>query len=665
MLDWLLAQVADFSNPQKRIFWGYLLSALLMAFFWLCVCRGHSIKASIVALFAKKIWLSRSSLADFGVFFFNKIIMAVIAPKLLTQITVATFLFYYLHEWFGSGGIWSATPLEASIVFTTVFFMVDDFSRFYVHRLLHKIPCLWRFHKVHHSAEVLTPLTVFRTHPVEGVLFFLRSVVVQGVVISLCIFLYGDAIELWSIWGASVFVVIFNSIGSNLRHSHIAIRYGRVLEHFLISPAQHQIHHSVAPEHYDKNFGVVFSVWDWLWGSLHLSKPNERLRFGLAEGQRHHLAWLYFSPLIGEKSVNTIANYYHLSYCATKCFLNRQVGCYMNRVIVGSLIAMVFVGSAYGAKEVNVYSARKTELIEPLLDRFSEQTGIKVNLITGDADALLTRLRLEGKSTPADVFITVDAGRLQRAKEAGVLQSIKSDSLLASVPEQLRDKDNQWFGLSSRARVIFYVKGKVDPSELSTYQDLASEKWQGRLCVRSSNNIYNQSLVSAMIEHDGEEKTEAWAKGLVKNFARRPAGGDTDQLKAAAVGVCDLALANTYYYGRLLNSTEASEREVAEKLGLFWPNQDGVGAHVNVSGAGVTASAKNKDNAIALLEFLISPTAQTWYAEVNNEFPVVVGAKTSDTLKSMGEFKADSLPLNILGENNRRAVELMDRANWK
>ena len=318
-------------------------------------------------------------------------------------------------------------------------------------------------------------------------------------------------------------------------------------------------------------------------------------------------------------------------------------------------------------QEVNVYSARKEELIAPLLERFTAATGIAVNLVTGDADGLLKRLELEGKASPADVFITVDAGRLQRAKEAGVLQPVDSAVLAGAIPPNLRDAENYWFGLSQRARPIFRARDRVSADALSTYAALADERWEGKVCVRSSGNIYNQSLVASMIANQGEEQTEAWARGFVRSFARPPAGGDTDQLKAAAAGVCDLAIANTYYFGRLLNSDKPGDREVAAKLAVFWPDQGAGerGTHVNVSGAGVTVSAKHRENAVELLEFLVSPASQAWYAEVNNEYPVVEGAKISAVLESLGDFRADDLALNKLGENNRAAVELMDRAGWK
>ncbi len=338
----------------------------------------------------------------------------------------------------------------------------------------------------------------------------------------------------------------------------------------------------------------------------------------------------------------------------------------LGRFLLGSVLGLALAGPAGAADpEVNVYSARQEALILPLLERFEAETGIEVNLVTGKADALLKRLETEGRSTPADVFITTDAGRLQRARDAGVLQPVDSAVLRERIPARLRDRDGYWFGLSQRARVIFYNKDKVDPGQLSTYEALVESRWKGRICIRSSGNIYNQSLVASMIESHGVERTEAWARGLVANFARKPAGGDTDQLRAAAAGLCDIAIANTYYFGRLVNSDKPKDQEVASKLGVFWPNQDGRGAHVNVSGGGITKHASHPEAARSLLEFLTGDEAQAWYAEVNNEYPVVADAPVSKTLRGFGDFKADSLNLTRLGENNRAAVELMDRAGWR
>ncbi|TYL48690.1 extracellular solute-binding protein [Marinomonas sp. IMCC 4694] len=340
----------------------------------------------------------------------------------------------------------------------------------------------------------------------------------------------------------------------------------------------------------------------------------------------------------------------------------------LNIVGYAALTSCLLLSTGVQAKgEVNIYSARKESLIKPALDSFAQQNDVTVNLITGSADALLSRLKAEGDASPADVFVTVDAGRLYRAKAAGVLKPISSDALTANIPSHLRDSEGYWFGLSQRARVIFYNPETVSSNELSRYENLADPYWKGRICVRSSANIYNQSLVASMLEADGESQVRAWLKGLMANLARPPFGGDIDLLKAVSAGVCDLTLANTYYYGRLGQSDDAAEREVYNRVALFWPNQgEGErGAHVNVSGAGVTAAATNVDNAVLLLEFLTNHASQAWYAHVNNEYPVVEGVSPPEALAVFGAFSADTIALDLLGENNRKAVEMMDAAGWK
>lgn len=317
------------------------------------------------------------------------------------------------------------------------------------------------------------------------------------------------------------------------------------------------------------------------------------------------------------------------------------------------------------AGEVNLYSARKEELIKPLLDRFSEQTGIQVNLVTGKADALLQRLRSEGANSPADLLLTVDAGNLHRAKDAGLTQPIESEMITATLSENYRDPDGHWVGLSLRARPIMYNPERVDPTQLSTYEDLADPKWNKRICIRSSNNVYNQSMVASLIFANGEDATETWAKGLVANMARPPVGGDRDQIKAAAAGECDIAIANTYYLAGMLTSDDPAERDPAEQMAVFWPNQDGRGVHVNVSGAAVTAAAKNKQAAVQLMEFLLNPESQAWYGEVNGEYPVREDVAVSPVLATWGEFKIDDINLETLGELNGKALMLMDRAGWK
>ncbi|MEE9552435.1 MAG: Fe(3+) ABC transporter substrate-binding protein, partial [Gammaproteobacteria bacterium] len=300
--------------------------------------------------------------------------------------------------------------------------------------------------------------------------------------------------------------------------------------------------------------------------------------------------------------------------------------------IVPLLGILLFAQHTVFAAEINVYSARKEILIKPLFDQFTKQSGIKINIVSGKADVLIKRLEIEGENSPADLLLTVDVGRLHRAKEKNLLQPISSEKLTSSIPSPYRDRDGYWFGLSLRSRVIVYANERVNPNQLSTYEALATQVWQGRLCVRSSSNIYNQSLVASLIAHHGVAKTEDWAREIVNNFARSPKGGDRDQIKAVAVGQCDLALVNSYYLGGMLHSRLEAEQKAASRVSLFWPNQGDRGAHVNISGAGITRSAKNKAEAIELVEFLASIKAQVQYAEQNYEYPIKPGVPISTTL---------------------------------
>ncbi|TFH85833.1 Fe(3+) ABC transporter substrate-binding protein [Billgrantia azerbaijanica] len=332
-------------------------------------------------------------------------------------------------------------------------------------------------------------------------------------------------------------------------------------------------------------------------------------------------------------------------------------------------LAVALAGSALAtgasADEVNLYSARHYDSDEALYQAFTEATGIEVNVLEGDSDQLIERIQREGVASPADVMITVDAGRLWRAEQEGIFQGIESDVLNERLPESMRHPEGKWFGFSQRARAIFYNRENFDPSQIDSYEDLADPAFEGQVCIRSSNNIYNQSLLASLIEHHGVEGAEQWAQGVVDNMARDPEGGDTDQIKGVASGECNLAVANHYYYVRLLKSDDAADREVAEKVGILFPNQDGRGTHVNVGGAGVVENAPNRDNAIRLLEFLASDQAQEIFAAGNHEFPVVDGVAKDEVLESWGEFKKDALNVSVLGENNPEAIRIFDRVGWR
>jgi iron(III) transport system substrate-binding protein len=338
------------------------------------------------------------------------------------------------------------------------------------------------------------------------------------------------------------------------------------------------------------------------------------------------------------------------------------------RPIGAALGAALSLAAALGdaaAQEVNVYNARHYGTDQQLWDAFTKATGIKVNVVEGNHDELVQRLTSEGNASPADILITVDAGRLALVAEKDLFEPVKSDVLAKDVPAHLRHPDGLWYGLAVRARVLVYDKARVNPADLSTYEALADPAFKGKVVVRSSTNVYNLSLMGSIIAADGAEKAEEWAKGLVANMARPPEGADTDQIKAVAAGVGDIAISNTYYFARLLASDKPEEKAIAEKLAIFFPNQGDRGTHVNVSGAGVLKSAPNKENAVKFLEYLVSPEAQRYFADVSFEYPVNADVKAHPVLASFGEFKQDSLSAATFAANSAEAAKIMDRAGWK
>lgn len=308
---------------------------------------------------------------------------------------------------------------------------------------------------------------------------------------------------------------------------------------------------------------------------------------------------------------------------------------------------------------VTVYSARAEHLIQPIFERYTEETGVKVRFITDSAGALIQRLKAEGSNTPADLLLTVDAGNLWQASQEGLFQPVESEVLERNIPDHLQADNNDWFGLSVRARTIVYSTERVDPSGLSTYEALADDQWQGRLCLRTAKKVYNQSLVATMINTLGEETTEEIVSGWVDNLATAPHSNDTSAMEAVLAGQCDVTLVNTYYFGRL----QKENPEV--KLAIFWPNQDGRGVHVNVSGAGLTKHAKQPEAAQALLEWLSSPEAQEQFAEANQEYPANGSVEPSDFVAAWGDFKADSVNVESAGRLQSDAIKLMDRAGYR
>ncbi|MFN4326555.1 MAG: Fe(3+) ABC transporter substrate-binding protein [Azonexus sp.] len=336
----------------------------------------------------------------------------------------------------------------------------------------------------------------------------------------------------------------------------------------------------------------------------------------------------------------------------------------LNASLLATLILSLSAAALAEEKVLNLYSARHYQTDEALYSNFTQQTGIRINRIEGKEDELLERLKNEGANSPADVFLTVDAARLAKAHELNLFAPVASKTLEKRIPAHLRTED--WFSFSTRARVIVYNKSRLSAEEVQNYADLANPKLKGKFCSRSGSHPYNLSLLASIIAHQGEAKAEAWARGLVANFARAPKGGDTDQIKAVASGECGVAISNSYYVARLLRSTKPEEQKLMEKVGIVWPDQAGFGTHINVSGGGMLKHAPHKEAAVKFLEYLASDQAQRYFADGNNEWPAVEQVKISNpALESLGKFKADPLPVKNLAMYQAKAQMIFDRVGFK
>ncbi|MEM1047379.1 MAG: extracellular solute-binding protein [Pseudomonadota bacterium] len=316
------------------------------------------------------------------------------------------------------------------------------------------------------------------------------------------------------------------------------------------------------------------------------------------------------------------------------------------------------------ANELNLYSSRHYDTDERLYSDFEEQTGIKINRIEGKADELIARMEAEGANSPADILMTVDTSRLERAKDLGILQSVDSAVLEARIPDYLQDSDNQWFGFSQRARILFYDKADV-PNPPLTYADLAKPEYKGKICIRSSSNVYSQTILAAIIEHAGEETARDWAQAVAGNFARDPQGGDTDQLRGIVSGECDISMSNTYYFGRAIRKQVDGVSDKLDMFGWVFPDQGENGAHMNLSGGGVAANAPNKENAIKFLEYLASDQAQQYFSAGNDEYPAVPGVALSPSVAQLGFFKPDDVDLSKVAKNVGTAQKIFNEVGWK
>lgn len=666
LYSYLEQVIAPFWNPEKRVFLGYLAGAILLAALFYILTTPGNWRQALTDAFGRRVWWSSSAKADYKVLLINQAVLMGVMPRLLSKLAVATVIFEGLHIWMdGRTLIWPDAPVWAvGTLFTLTLFLLDDLAKYLTHRALHRWPLLWCFHKVHHSAETLTPLTVYRTHPVEGVIFALRGILVQGAVVAIFIYFFGGRAELVTILGANAVLFIFNAAGSNLRHSHVWISYGRWVERLLISPAQHQIHHSIAPEHYDKNFGAVLAIWDWIGGSLCLAGRRKPVSFGVTEEETlapHALKSLYITPV------------FEAAQCVRRSarkglfLMSSMLSTALRRTVAGGLMFLLLVlttaGYAFSQQELNIYSHRQPFLIQPFIDAYTEQTGTKVNIVYASR-GLAQRLQAEGESSPADVILTVDIGRLHVYADKDLLSAVDSPVLQKNIPAHLRDPKNHWFAFSKRARVIAVSKDVEDVQKISRYEDLSDPRWEGRICSRPGSHVYNRALVASMIEANGADGAEKWASGVVQNLAQRPQGNDRAQVRAIFQGVCDIAIINNYYFGKLKFSDKPSQREWANAVTLIFPNQQDRGTHINISGGGVAKHSRNKAEAIRFLEFLTSPEAQRLYGAINFEYPVNPAVDIPDELRSWGTFKEDQMPIARIADLAPQAQMIIDRVRW-
>lgn len=667
-----LDQVWDaFANPQKRVYVGYLASALAIGLLTLIAVQRVSLANAVRQLFSWRVWWSRSARADYLVMFVNQAVMLGLGPRLLSKLAIATLLYDAMHIWFdGRSLILADAPgWLVPALYTLTLFIFDDAAKYVLHRALHRIPALWAFHKVHHSAETLTPLTVYRTHPVEGVLFALRASVVQGSVIAIFFYFFGSQTDLVTVLGANAILFVFNAAGSNLRHSHVWLSYGPWIERVFISPAQHQIHHSIAHHHFDRNFGAVLAVWDWLGGSLVTAKGESVSGFGLGTESptQHSLSSLYLSPF--RESGDSIYRSF-LKGVALMSRVNTHGLLSGRRFAALAGITMLVSGLVYAAsqaeaaeQELNIYSHRQQFLIQPFIDAYEAQTGTKINIVYA-SKGLAQRLQAEGERSPADVILTVDIARLSVYADKDLLAPVTSEVLTKNIPDYLRDPQNRWFAFSKRARVIAVSKEVKDAQDIQRYEELADPKWKGRICSRPGSHVYNRALVASFIHQGGVEAAENWAQGVTSNLARRPQGNDRAQVKAIFEGVCDIAIINNYYYGKLRTSEKEEQKAWADAVTLIFPNQADRGAHINISGGGVAVHSKNKDEAVRFLEFLTSREAQQLYSTVNYEYPANPNVEPSEELKSLGQFKEDSMPIFEISNLAPEAQRVIDRVGW-
>jgi len=680
--------------PNERVWWLYLAVAALLALaVWAVKLRGRVSLRRF--LFAREVWLHRSALLDYRLMALRALLDATLfAPFVVSSTALAFAVLAALTRWFG-GGPFDGAPLWVVVTALTVAtFAAEDLARYLVHRLSHRVPALWELHKVHHSAEALTPFTVYRTHPLEGVLMRAGAAVGIGLAVGGTAWLFRQGTTVWELAGVHALGFLWTSIGGNLRHSHVWLSYGRALEHVLISPAQHQIHHSRDERDFDRNFGVSLAIWDRLFGSLMLSGERTqalregRLRFGVRGASAFDLQQILLGPFVPSHSPSRWGS--HLGFNAVSGVLQEGKG-----VDVGenpkqtdsrptdeiepkgsssvksnlkinlksklAVLSMLAVGVSANAAhaDLTIYTDRPTARVQTVADEYTQLTGEKVTIVEMAYGDLVKRLNAEGAASPADVLFVKDLVYLAELANDGRLQPMVSTVVDTEIAPQMKDPKNLWTAVTIRGRTLVYDPSRVDAKELKGYEDLADVKWAGRICVRTSKSAYNEALVAGLIEVHGYLKAKDIVDGWVQNLAADPMPNDNAVLEAVANGTCDVGITNTYYLGA------AIAKNPAFPVRAHFADQNSTGMFGNGTGAGVAVNSKQSAAATKFIELLLSEKHQLAMSAAHFDYPAKMGLVPTTLVKDWGTPKYNDANWTKVGGRAAEARTIFSEVNYK
>lgn len=690
---------APLDDPGSRLFHLNMLASLVLVVLFFAISKKRPLQTIARLLFRTRYWWNRSTRADYQIYILNSLI------KILLFIPFLDFGFRF-SQWTVKGllalrgDFVGLSPTFTGLLMMTVFsFVWDDFLRFYHHKAMHRISWLWPYHAVHHSARILTPMTLYRTHPVEAALAALRNSLSLGVSTGLFLFLFEGRFSLVTFLGVNLFGQVFNFLGANLRHSHVPLSFG-FFERIFISPLQHQIHHSREARDHGQNFGVSLSLWDSLAGSLTLSSAlgERRLRFGLSgpfESRTSRLVlgpflntfsnasqvstiwWVRLSRLLSlatrkssenitssnspEMSLDLISNWSPLVNTEmTKSQSIRSRVTTLRIPLLGTaLLAGALFFSSSALADLTIYTDRPTARLQPIADEFTQATGEKVVILEQAYPKILAQLKAEGTTSPADVLFVKDVVFLAELSNLGWFQPMSSTLVEQSVAPQMRDPKALWTAITIRGRTIVYDSTRVQASELKGYEDLAAPKWAGRLCLRTSQSAYNEALVAGLIEAHGVVKATAIVEGWVQNLATDPIAGDTGVLEAIASGVCDVGITNTYYLGQMI------AKQPAFPVKAFFADPLTTGVFGNGTGAGVASTSKQKELATRFIELLLSDKNQLEMSAAHFDYPAKMGLVPTTLVKDWGVFKYNDANWTVVGSRAAEARDLMKAVQYK